>query len=71
MSYGQLGITDSVHVKNVLGEHVVYHPDMQQLFMLSMQERTNQDMIIKGMKYVQERHTYLNRARDLLRALLQ
>ena len=71
MSYGQLGITDSVYVKNILGEHVVYHPDMRQLFYLSMRDRTNEEMIVNGMKYVQERHTYVNRARDLLRALLQ
>jgi hypothetical protein len=71
ISYGQLGITDSVHVKNILKEHVVYHPDMEGLLHLSMSERNDKEKIKNAMKYVQDRHTYVHRARDLIRALLQ
>jgi hypothetical protein len=71
ISYGQLGITDCIHIKNILNEHVIYHDNMETLFQMSIHERTNKERIIKAMKYVQERHTYVNRARDLIRAILQ
>ena len=69
ISYGQLGITDSPYVKDILQEHVVYSSNMDELFMTSMKERDNKEMITKAMKYVQENHTYLNRATELIRAL--
>lgn len=71
ISYGNIGITDSYHVKNILGEHVLYDTDMKTLFHMAMKERTNIDRIQEAMKHVQETHTYVHRARDLIRALLQ
>lgn len=71
ISYGHLGITDSVHIKRILGDHVVYHQDMHQLFSMALAERNNKERIVAAMKFVQERHTYVNRARDLIRALMQ
>lgn len=71
ISYGHIGITDSRHVKCILKEHVIYHPDMETLFRMAMKERTNVDMIKVAMKHVQEKHTYVQRAKDLLRAILQ
>jgi len=71
ISYGHLGITDCIHIKRILGDHVVYHNDMQQLFNMSIAQRNNTDQIKAGMKYVQEKHTYIHRARDLIRALMQ
>ena len=44
---------------------------MENLFNIANRERLNRERILKAMKYVQERHTYVQRARDLLRALLQ
>lgn len=71
ISYGKIGITDSVHVKNILKEHVVYDPNMRTLFEMAISEKSNTEKIISAMKYVQENHTYVQRARDLIRALLQ
>jgi hypothetical protein len=71
ISYGNIGITDSYFVKEILGDHVLYHSDMQTLFERAIEERTNHGRIETSMKYVQENHTYVNRAIDLIRALLQ
>ena len=69
ISYGQLGITDSLHVKNILKEHVIYSNNMQELFSTAMSERHNKDKILKAMKYVQQNHTYVNRAIELIKVL--
>jgi hypothetical protein len=71
ISYGHLGLTDCVHIKNILGEHVVYDKNMQVLFNMAIAERNNKERIRAAMKYVQEKHTYVNRARDIIRALMQ
>lgn len=71
MSYGKLGITDSANVKQILGDSVIYHPDMLELFKLCMEKHSDKDFIHRGMKHIQDNHTYIHRARDLLRALMQ
>jgi hypothetical protein len=69
ISYGHLGITDSRYVKEILGEHVIYSSNMNELFSMAMKERNNKERIINAMKYVQNNHTYVNRAIELVRAL--
>lgn len=71
ISYGKLGITDSIHVKKILGEHVLFHPDMNVLYEMAMEERTHREHLISAMRHVQENHTYVQRGRDLIRAILQ
>jgi hypothetical protein len=71
ISYGQLGITDSKYVKAILGDHVIYDSNMENLFVLAMKERTNTYQILNAMKFVQENHTYVNRAIELIKALCQ
>jgi hypothetical protein len=71
ISYGHIGITDCIHIKNILGEHILFHNDMNVLFEMAMKERNNVDRIREAMQHVQERHTYVQRARDLIRALSQ
>jgi hypothetical protein len=71
ISYGHLGITDCVHIKNILKEHVVFHDNMEILFQMAISERNNKERIKNAMKHVQEKHTYVHRARDLIRAILQ
>ena len=71
ISYGQIGLTDSIHVKKILGEHVIYEENMVDLFNSAMKERTNIDRIRKAMDYVKDNHTYINRAIELIRALCQ
>jgi hypothetical protein len=71
ISYGNIGITDSYLVKQILGEHVLYDPDMNKLFQMAINERQNYARIQAAMKFIQENHTYVNRARDLIRAIIQ
>jgi hypothetical protein len=42
---------------------------MNELFSMAMKERNNKERIINAMKYVQNNHTYVNRAIELVRAL--
>ena len=69
ISYGQLGVTNSKHVKSILKEHVVYSDTMDELFRISMDARRNKEALINAMKYVQNNHTYVNRAIELIKAL--
>jgi len=69
ISYGQLCITDSLAVKKLMGDHVVYDSDMEKLYLMGIKERLNYDKIKSAMKYVQENHTYVNRAIDLIKAI--
>jgi hypothetical protein len=71
ISYGQIGITDSPHVKKILGEHVLYDSNMGVLLDNALKERTNYSRIKEAMIYVKNNHTYIHRARDLIRAILQ
>lgn len=71
ISYGQLGITDSAIVKNILGKHVEYDPDMTRLFHNAMNAKDDVQRIQEAMRYVASRHTYLHRVRDMIRAIMQ
>lgn len=71
ISYGQIGITDSIHVKNILKEHVLYDSNMENLFKISIQKRNDVNMIKKAMDYVRDNHTYVNRVHELIKALVQ
>jgi hypothetical protein len=71
ISYGHLGITDSIHIKNILQDHVIYHSNMTELFSMALHERNNTYRIYQAMRYVQENHTYVNRVIELIKALCQ
>ena len=45
---------------------MVYNYEPAQLFHDGMANRENYDLIRKGMQYVKENHTYINRAQSLL-----
>lgn len=70
ISYGQSGITNSPRVKALLGDHVEYveHPAA----VLEVARRRAADVAWRqaAMRHVAERHTFLQRARDLARALM-
>jgi hypothetical protein len=70
ISYGQTGITNSPRVKAILGEHVEYVADPAAV--LEVAERRKGDVVWRqtAMRHVAERHTFLQRARDLARALM-
>jgi len=69
ISYGHLGITNSRHSYELLEGSVIYNADERQLFYDAFENIKNYDLIKKQMRIVREKHTYLNRAADLLRVL--
>lgn len=70
ISYGRLGITDSKKVKEILGKHVEYDTDMNKLLDKCLFEKDNISRIKKAMVFIKNNHTYVQRARDLIRCLL-
>ena len=47
----------------------VYNSDTRQLFYDGMSNLDNGDLILSGMKYVKENHTYINRVKSILSVL--
>lgn len=66
ISYGELGVTNSETIRNIFGDLVVYEPDTSKIIETVGDERFNKERIIRGMKFVQENHTYINRIKDIL-----
>ena len=66
MSYGHLGLTNSPAVYEELDGNCIYNDDTEQLFYEGMRNRENYDFIRKGMQYVKENHTYINRVNSIL-----
>lgn len=68
ISYGAMGITNSLRVYQLFEENVVYNPDTYQLFH-DAQERlktyTREDQI-RLMEIVRDKHTYVHRIQTLL-----
>lgn len=66
ISYGHLGLTNSPTVYEALDGNGILNQDTRQLFYDGMENRKNYDLIKKGMQYVKENHTYINRIHSLL-----
>jgi hypothetical protein len=71
ISYGHLPLTDSPHAAEHFGDAVVFDKDIETLFQKGLDAQSDIERKHRAMKFVQSRHTYLHRARDLLRAILQ
>ena len=72
ISYGHVGITNNIHTNNMFEENLVYSNDINTLFELCLQFKTNHDSIkkIKNlMKIVKDKHTYINRLNNILKLL--
>ena len=67
ISYGHLGMTNSEQIYQEMDGNMVYNSDTAQLFHDGMSNRKNYDMIRKGMQYVKENHTYVNRCNSVLK----
>ncbi len=71
ISYGHLPLTDSPHAAEHFGDAVVFDRDIETLFRKGLEAQKDIERKHRAMKFVQSRHTYLHRVRDLLRAVLQ
>ena len=69
ISYGHTGITNSPRVKKILGEYIEYANNPSDVFEIVEKRKNDIEWRKACMKYVSENHTYLQRVRDLARAL--
>ena len=69
MSWGHLGTTNSEEVYKEAEGHCLFQPDPAQLFYDAMEKRTDYEFIRKGMLYVQENHTFVNRVKTIMSLL--
>jgi hypothetical protein len=69
ISYGQLGITNSKHMYDLLDGKVIYNEDEKQLFHDAKIHIEDYNLIKEQMEIVRKNHTWLNRIEDLLTSL--
>ena len=69
ISYGHLAITNSKNTYELLEKKVVYNKNESQLFYDAQSQLNNYELIKEQMIIVREKHTYLNRIKDLLSLL--
>lgn len=69
ISYGHTGITNSIHVKELLGEHVEYVANPADIMKIVESRKLDVEWRQNAMKHVAENHTFLHRARDLARII--
>ena len=66
ISYGQLGGTNSKRIYDFFDHVVIYDDDESKLFHKMLEKKDDKQLIQKQMELVKEKHTYINRAKDLL-----
>lgn len=66
ISYGQLGSTNSLAVKKLFGDLVVYDDDEYKLAYMTRERSQDYDYVLEQMHYVKDNHTYINRAKAIL-----
>ena len=68
ISYGQLGLTNSLRVFELFQDQIIYNPDTYQLFYdaKAVLEKNPQPYIEQLMDFVRDNHTYINRIKILL-----
>lgn len=69
ISYGHIPLTDSPHAAEFFGDAVVFSKDIEDLIEKGLDAQKDIERKKRAMKLVADRHTYLHRARDLLRAI--
>lgn len=69
ISYGHLGLTNSPEIYAALDGNCVLNSDTAQLFYDGMDNRINFPLIERGMQYVKDYHTYINRIQSILSVL--
>lgn len=67
ISYGQVGMTNSVHVKDLFDGDIVYNSNTYDLFFDTEANIDNYPLIEHQMNVVKDNHTYLNRCGSILR----
>jgi hypothetical protein len=71
ISYGHIPVTDSPHAAALFGDAIVFDSDLEKLVEKGLEAQKDIERKRRAMRMVADRHTYIHRARDLLRALLK
>lgn len=69
MSYGHLGMTNCYEAYKELDEHCIYNESASQLFYDAMSKKDDFEFIKKGVNYIKEYHTYVNRVQSLMKVI--
>ena len=69
ISYGQLGMSNSPSVHELMGDYIVFSKDIEELVDKAEPHRKNYDKIIESMVYVKNNHTFVNRINAILQIL--
>jgi|ETNvirnome_6_100_1030635.scaffolds.fasta_scaffold09955_4 hypothetical protein len=69
VAYGQLGMTNSKFNQEFVDESILYSDSVEELFELGMKHKDDKDLILKQMKAIKEKHTWLTRVEGLLRMI--
>lgn len=69
ISCGQLGITNSRHMHDIMEGTSIYNEDEAQLFYDALNHINDYDLIKKQMEIVRDKHTFVKRVQDLLKII--
>ena len=70
ISYGQIVGTNSINVKRVFGDYVVFGSNPQELYENMIDYSSNEKIdMMEAMLFIKYNHTYVNRAKNILKLL--
>jgi hypothetical protein len=69
ISYGHLGMTNSLEAYNEMDGYCVYNPNPSELFYDCMSRREDYEFIRESLIYVRDNHTYVNRVKSMLEVI--
>lgn len=70
VSYGQLGITNSKHMYDIMQNTVIYNDNEANLFHDAFPKLKDYNLIEEQMKIVKESHTFVSRIKDIMKIIL-
>lgn len=69
MSYGHLGLTNTMEAYNELEGHCLYSSSPSELFHIGMEKKEDYKHIKDGLRYIRDHHTYVNRVKSIISIL--
>ena len=69
MSYGHLGMTNCYEAYKELDEHCIYNESSSGLFYDAIAKKDDYEFIKKGVNYIKEHHTYVNRVKSMMKVI--
>lgn len=69
ISYGHVGVTNSLEIHEEMNGLTVYHPDPATLLYNALSKSNHKKLALESMRFVQANHTYINRINSILSIL--